>query len=538
LEKLVGVLSLTASLLFVLGYNIRQWRPVPNPPLAVVERLCRSIAVSSSENDTIILSLSEPLSITDPTLLSHCFSMDTSWQHRRISYHAGTANLTVLSNTTIAVSFYLPFVDGYNATLNCGLPNETIIRELPIELHLSDFVPSEEFSQMRCHNSDSFEDRWCECRNIAYFDEQFHFFSPTDFDFPFPFLLPGARRPPFDIEQDRLWHEPLVIQSPISEFGRPVVIISPPSYVYGLFHNAMMLWHALFDVIVPFWNFLRIRNASENWRDRLVYLRGAAFVFNDLARVFSPARFLRLHEEASFLFESVVLGIEKLGTNRAESDSYRDSILFEYEVNQSTIAGLREAVLENFSIDPGASNADDPPLALLIDRGSHPRSITNTEAMAKVMQLGCPRCKVELVSLHTMALQEQLRIVSRASVLVGLHGSGLANVVWMAKSRPDRPTHLVEILPYGYVCRNWYETAAKAAGVNYHFLMNANPPNTSKPELASCWEDAERCPTLDCHDALRDQSVTAELDTFSAVWSKIIDGFPAAATRVSGQSEV
>jgi hypothetical protein len=363
------------------------------------------------------------------------------------------------------------------------------------------------------------------CRNLGYFDEQFQFFSPTDFDFPAPFLILGARRPPFDVLDDRLSYEPLVVQSPISKFEKRFTVINAPAYIYGLFYNSMMLWHALFDVMIPFWNFLQLRNESEEWSQRLVFLRQGSFYFNELARVFAPSRFLLLPEETPVLFESVVLGIEKLGKKLEEPLHYRDSILFEYDVNESTVAGLREAVLENFSIYSPEMSPDDPPLVLLIDRGAHPRTITNLNELATVMFDGCPYCTVERVMLHTMNLQDQLSIISRASVLVGLHGSGLANVMWMAKWREERPTHLVEILPYGYVCRNWYETAAKAAGVKYHSLMNVNRPNVSTPDLEYCWDHPEACPEQRCHDALRDQPVTVELDAFASLWAEIVHDF-------------
>jgi hypothetical protein len=94
----------------------------------------------------------------------------------------------------------------------------------------------------------------------------------------------------------------------------------------------------------------------------------------------------------------------------------------------------------------------------------------------------------------------------------------------MAESRKNYTTHIVEILPYMYNCRNWYETAAEVAGLNYHKVVNKKPPaNVTDPELIGCWSDASLCATILCHDKLRDQFTVVEPDTLREIWVKIAE---------------
>jgi hypothetical protein len=138
---------------------------------------------------------------------------------------------------------------------------------------------------------------------------------------------------------------------------------------------------------------------------------------------------------------------------------------------------------------------------------------------------GCPHCYVDVVELHNLDVKSQVRLISSASVLVGFHGSGLAHVMWMPESSPNHTTHLLEVLPYRYICRDWYQTAAAAAGVNYHMMMNRGPPNGtgSRSGMENCWNRPELCATLGCHDRLRDQPTIVELDTFAEVWKNVAD---------------
>jgi capsular polysaccharide biosynthesis protein len=142
---------------------------------------------------------------------------------------------------------------------------------------------------------------------------------------------------------------------------------------------------------------------------------------------------------------------------------------------------------------------------------------------------------VETVSFDDEStIEVQVSKVAQASVILGVHGSGLSHVLWMPESRAGRSTHLVEMVGYGYGCRNWYETAALAAGVRYHRVMNwRTPANVTNEKLAGCWEHPELCATAECHDLLRDQPIVMEIDTLEAVWRGIVRELDGAEAGVS-----
>jgi hypothetical protein len=287
----------------------------------------------------------------------------------------------------------------------------------------------------------------------------------------------------------------------------------------------MMLWHAIFDFTIPLWNFIRHLNRSDTWETRRILLHSTEiFTFNDLLPVFSEQPLIWLHQSSPLLLTRGTLGIEKLESDVSETRPYEDSITFPYEFNRTTALGMREQFMKVHRLDAAAVGLDGKPLAILIDRGHNSRNIENNAEIEEAMREGCPHCNVRSVALHNLGFRDQVQLVSKASVLVGLHGSGLTNVIWMAESRENHTTHLVEIMPFKYLCRPWYQTAAGCAGVEYHMVMNRNETEgVTDEELVWCWGHPEKCPILGCHDRLRDQKTRLEIETFKETWLEIAE---------------
>jgi hypothetical protein len=49
------------------------------------------------------------------------------------------------------------------------------------------------------------------------------------------------------------------------------------------------------------------------------------------------------------------------------------------------------------------------------------------------------------------------------------------------------------------------------------------PEDVTDHEMKYCWEHTESCPTQRCHDRLRDQQTTVEIETFNETWSEIAE---------------
>jgi hypothetical protein len=295
-------------------------------------------------------------------------------------------------------------------------------------------------------------------------------------------------------------------------------------YIYGVFHNYHMLWHLIFDFIIPLFHFMKFLGRKESLGERRVYVRSdGVWVFHTLMKMFSWMPVTIISEENPMIvMKSGTIGIEKLEENPSLNRSYDDSIRFRYNFNRSTALGMREELLEALKMPTEAVGMQKKPLAIAIDRGQGGRNIQNMGAVTEMMRDQCPHCHVEVVQLQELSVENQVSLVSKASALVGLHGSGLAQVVWMHESVPNHTTHLIEILPYNYTCRDWYHTAARVAGVQYHAVMNDNP-SVNSSMLHMCWSSPEMCTRLGCHDALRDQRTIVERDAFSRVWEQVAE---------------
>jgi hypothetical protein len=487
--------------------------------------------------DVVTIQYKTAVPSVDPSVISRHFALKTSWLTQKIFFRLGSAAVTVLNETSIAVHFYLPFVDDCSTALSCALPHPKISRNweamhpfvqrtFDVTFRVPDFVNSTDYSRMRCHNPAVFPRRWCECRNLVYFGRRFFFLSPAHFEVPEPFIVPGPRAPPFDKEGDQLVIEPIVLNDKISTLPQNLSVVDDFYYRYGVFHNYYMLWHTVFDFMIPLYHFIKLLNGTDTVAHRRIYVRSdGVWMFHSMMRIFSLERVFVIGAlNAVLLMPRAVIGIEELELDVDPKRSYDDSIGFHYNFNRSTALGMREDVLRTIGIPVDAVGYEGRPLALLIDRGHGARNIRNSDEIRQAMVAGCPHCRVEVVRYHTMNPDHQVYVTARASVLVGFHGSGLTHTVWMTESRPNHTTHMVEILPYKYTCRDWYATAARVAGVQYWPVMNKRPTEgVTDKELIKCWNNPRLFPTLGCHDKLRDQSTLVEIDTFNETWARIAD---------------
>jgi hypothetical protein len=513
------------------------WNPVDAADRMTDETraICDGVTNFSTLDDTVIIHYPSGIPTTNLSTLSRHFALCTSWFSQRIHFRIGSANASIHDSRTVSLKFYLPFVANYTGFLYCVTPHRKISKnwesmipfvrsKTEVRFKLKDFIPSSEYSQFRCHHSDIYPRRWCEYRNLLAWDRSFYFASPALFEFPEPFIIPGPRAPPFDKETDQLRTEPIVQTRAISEIPKKFEISTEFSYFYGVFHNYFMLWHTIFDFTLPLYHFMKLLNGTDNPSNRRIYVRSdGVWAFQAIMRIFSTSPITILHSLSQpTIFERGTIGIEKLEKNIDPQRSYEASIGFHYDFDRSTGLGMREEVLSALDIPADVVGRDGKPLALLIDRGSAGRNMQNLDELHKIMLETCPHCAVEVVRFHMMGVEEQINRAARASVIVGFHGSGLAHVVWMAESRTNHSTYLVEILPYKYVCRDWYATAAEVAGVEYHAVMNENmPEGVTNSDLTYCWQSAERCPTISCHDLLRDQKTVVETGVFNRTWVPI-----------------
>jgi hypothetical protein len=239
-------------------------------------------------------------------------------------------------------------------------------------------------------------------------------------------------------------------------------------------------------------------------------------------------------------YRDFVLGLRKTELAPVLKRRKRDGLIAPYEIDPAGVRGLRALMLE-FAGGTGAECEPDAarPLVVVIHRRSDQeiRRIVNVGEVVGALEKVCPFCDVRIVDFETMEPREQLRFTCRVSLLLGVHGSGLIHVSWMKPSSQKHPTALVELFPYRYTCRNWYEQCARTFGVQ-HFAIHTLSVNQSRWEPFHNATKVKRCHTLDgeclrgrCHDFLRDQSIVVDIPYLTTILRPFFDALWAAANE-------
>lgn len=499
--------------------------------------LCINIRNVETVNDTIIIHYQNNIQTNDDNVIKYHFALKTKWERQSIFFPIGSANILSKSDKKIALKFHLPFVDNYSAKLVCAVPGfiprssykdlkRYILKSFSIDLESKELYDSKEYSKMKCYHKDNWLKRWCLFSNIPFFGNHLYFLSPAVFHMPEPFIVPGPRAPPFDRESDRLENEPVVLNFNKSSLEVKLTEITDYSFIYGTFHNTQMLWHMGLDFLVPLYNHARLLGYDfvKNKNATKIYLKSSGiWIYDPLVSFISDKSVDIIYERQSSLFiNKGCLGIEKLESNPKLNRGPDDMIAFKYEVTRENVRGMRELLLKSLKFEDKLGE-NGKPLVLIVKRESSNRKVINMNTIIEKIKESCYFCDVRNLKFEDLSITEQVEVASKASVLIGLHGSGLTHVLWMRESTPELKTSLFEILPYGY-CRDWYKTAANAAGVEYIPIMNKNPPtNVEDSHLQSCIKNLKACNSVNCHDILRDQSIDLEIDTFLEFWEPVLN---------------
>ena len=115
--------------------------------------------------------------------------------------------------------------------------------------------------------------------------------------------------------------------------------------------------------------------------------------------------------------------------------------------------------------------ADNRPLVLTFIDRKEKRLLVDKEEYIATLKANFPDVKIEVVNFAAFSFAEQLKIVGRTDILVGVHGAGLTHGMFL-----PRGSTLVEILPPG-VTHKGFRNMAKLLGHN-HFSSHA----TDRPD--------------------------------------------------------
>jgi hypothetical protein len=397
--------------------------------------------------------------------------------------------------------------------------------------------PGGNYTKLFCFGDD-YRTRWCYGMNVCLGVHGFEFLLPYSATFEPVFLVPGARAPPFDPSEYR-------VKGSMIRTSRQTkrAFVDVTGFFGSRFYNTRMLWHNVMDSLFPtYWTmttYASQRFGSE-WGEtgdgygRIINHTNEILVYDDAGAV--ALFYLKALSENPIqqfwerwpakCYRRIVLGLRKSERVAMDVHNERDGLLLRYEIDPDGISGMRKEMLEfaGTSVEKCEPSIERP-LVLIIERKTKQqiRKILNPEDFIQATQDLCPGCEVRTVDLQEFDKLGQVRFTCNASVLIGVHGSGLIHAGWMRRSADRTPTSIIELLPFHYTCRDWYHQYARMLGMEYIAVYTLNQ-NQSRWEPWHNASKVERCQTLPdecfrirCHDFLRDQSIIVDIEYYKSV---------------------
>ena len=142
------------------------------------------------------------------------------------------------------------------------------------------------------------------------------------------------------------------------------------------------------------------------------------------------------------------------------------------------------------------------------------RQIRNADLFAD--HLKKMRTDLEFVDIYFEGtnISYQVVLLSQARIFVSIHGSGLANLVWMHHGGT-----VIEISPPMFE-HDWFEKAADDVGVKYYkFEADGTEDSEMLRECKSRGVNRKKQP---CSDILRDQNVEIDIERFDRELQRVI----------------
>jgi len=488
------------------------------------EKICNSIKTIRS-NGSIIYIYGDFSSLIDQSILSSYLVFDTSALNSRLVFPPNTLKPLKLDKNVCEFEYDYPFIQKYIGVMHCINPKSFIYNPYQkpssvskyshtsyhLKVEIRDFVKNSSYSQMKCYGND-FVNRYCDTRYLYLFRGSFYFISEVYYMFPKKFLSTGGFPPPNDPKYNQLESIPTVVSH--MPKNTSFIQISEISYYIGRFHNSIMLWHAVYDFVVPLLKTIYQFESSIYPKKRRFYIRDIYKIpiFPELTDCLSDFQTVYdINSNENSVFCRMILGMIKHPANSTIHRSEIANFDFEYNFEGLSSTQYRDLILESLEIENTSYKTE----IVILQRKSSSRKILNLNEIIDALNKICQNCTITVPPLETMLLKDQIKTLSKANILIGAHGSGLSHVMWM---KPG--SHIYEILPNGYTCRNWFKSAAQIARVNYHAVESNLISNNSI--IANCIRN-NLCTNQGCHDVLRDQKLTVTIETIQREMSQTIN---------------
>lgn len=393
------------------------------------------------------------------------------------------------------VIVYVPILSDFNVKV---IESNKVIATFTHTIKFDDKIESR-LSVMNCSGI-GYYDRICYIRNLGYMNEKFYFYSEYDIVFNKTILLPGSRPFPFDYPACRTIFDlnNIVIGREVVSFDE---ILEERSFVTCRWYSMNRVFHQLFDFTIPLWHAKNL-HGGHNESDNIILVddkddyRGCEYL-SLIGK--NPINIRVFHKNKSILLGRAVVGVPK-SEFIISPDKWKSLLDLPYEFPPLAFKGLRDYVVNRYDLECRY----DRPTIVYIGRNRTKRYIENEDELLHSLQRVCSdECKVKYLYLDNMSKIDQVKHICGSSVLIGMHGGGLSNMIWT-----NVGSSIVEIFPYKYNCRQWYKSITEGLGINYFSWINNDITKTRDgrgdiEKYNVCLEKHE-C-LSDCHDTFRDQ---------------------------------
>lgn len=365
-----------------------------------------------------------------------------------------------------------------------------------------------------CFYATNWNRRICRFRDICFdnHDRNMTFLSPYKITTDFPFLVLGGRSPPYDKKRDRIYR--IQINESRTETLPPNrKIIYETTHFASSYYNMQMLWHCLFDFTLPLFYTFGLVNGPKFELRNIVMPHDADYP--------KPKKFVQAFSSSltrvknDHCYKDLIVGISKV--KDAETGKF-------YEFPYNFTHQFHPYVFKKFEIISDITEIPSlipqKPVILFSGRKTSRRNLVNYEEVYERLEKEfSDHFTIEKIFYEEHDMKIQIEKSFKASIMIGIHGSGLSHVCWM---RPG--TVMIEILPYRFDCRDWYKRATNVSAVKYfkYVPQSENESPGADSFVRKCWKVENGCDG-DCLDRLRDQNISVNVEQFIQLMRQAIN---------------
>ncbi|EAX85548.1 hypothetical protein TVAG_527360 [Trichomonas vaginalis G3] len=386
-------------------------------------------------------------------------------------------------------------------------------------------LTSKNYTTMFCYGKD-FNDRYCQVNNSCYDNNKFMFFSNLRISLVPQILYPGSRPIPRDYPCCRRVIRFLYQNKSFDSFEYKNKFTERCIITcrwYGMQH----IWHSLFDFTLPIW-WSKQMFWGHNDEDRVMVIdenknTEKGYQFIDILthkNVINIKLDEKYHNKTCF--SSIILGVPKTELEVTPS-KWPNGYQLPYEFADIAFHQFREHSISTYNVNNSLCGKTTKPRVIFINRDTNKRYIINSQDLINKMKEWAPDVDIDYVVYTNQTIGEQIAQFCNASLIISIHGSALSHMLWMRRNR----SAIIEIFPYNYDCRDWYEQVAKGMGIKYFFWINKIPENSFQGRLDmknydKCKEEENSCLKDKCHEMLRDQPTIVDFKSFKPVFDNAL----------------